>query len=41
MEKQTTFFAGLLIMLSIVFGAFGAHALKEIIEATQFPTCYL
>ncbi len=38
MEKQTTFFAGLLIMLSIVFGAFGAHALKEILEASQLQT---
>lgn len=38
MEKQTTFFSGLFIMLSIVFGAFGAHALKEILEPTQLQT---
>ncbi|MEN9994054.1 MAG: hypothetical protein RL762_711 [Bacteroidota bacterium] len=38
MEKQTTFLAGLLIMLSIVFGAFGAHALKAILEPAQLAT---
>jgi len=38
MEKQTTFFSGLFIMLSIVFGAFGAHALKEILEPAQLQT---
>jgi len=38
MEKQTTFLAGLMIMLSIVFGAFGAHALKTILEPTQLDT---
>ena len=38
MEKQTTFLAGLVIMLSIVFGAFGAHALKTILEPTQLDT---
>ncbi|MEY5000522.1 MAG: hypothetical protein RLZZ211_558 [Bacteroidota bacterium] len=38
MEKQTTFFAGLMIMLSIVFGAFGAHALKAILEPAQLQT---
>jgi uncharacterized membrane protein YgdD (TMEM256/DUF423 family) len=38
MEKQTTFLAGLMIMLSIVFGAFGAHALKEILEPAQLAT---
>jgi uncharacterized membrane protein YgdD (TMEM256/DUF423 family) len=38
MEKQTTFLAGLFIMLSIVFGAFGAHALKEVLEPSQLQT---
>lgn len=38
MEKQTTFLAGLMIMLSIVFGAFGAHALKEILAPAQLAT---
>jgi uncharacterized membrane protein YgdD (TMEM256/DUF423 family) len=38
MEKQTTLFSGLFIMLSIVFGAFGAHALKEILEPAQLQT---
>lgn len=38
MEKQTTFLAGLLIMLSIVFGAFGAHALKAILEPAQLAS---
>ena len=38
MEKQTTFLAGLFIMLSIVFGAFGAHALKEMLAPSQLQT---
>lgn len=38
MEKQTTFLAGLMMMLSIVFGAFGAHALKTILEPGQLDT---
>jgi uncharacterized membrane protein YgdD (TMEM256/DUF423 family) len=38
MEKQTTLFSGLFIMLSIVFGAFGAHALKEILEPAQLQS---
>jgi uncharacterized membrane protein YgdD (TMEM256/DUF423 family) len=38
MEKQTIFFSGLFIMLSIVFGAFGAHALKDILEPAQLQT---
>ena len=38
MEKQTTFLAGLMIMLYIVFGACGAHALKEILEPAQLAT---
>jgi uncharacterized membrane protein YgdD (TMEM256/DUF423 family) len=38
MEKQTAFFSTLFIMLSIIFGAFGAHALKEILEPTQLQT---
>lgn len=38
MEKQTTLFSGLFIMLSIVFGAFGAHALKEVLEPAQLQT---
>ncbi len=35
MEKQTTFLSGLFIMFSIVFGAFGAHALKDILTVDQ------
>ena len=38
MEKQTTFLAGLFLMLSIVFGAFGAHALKAILPTEQLQT---
>ncbi|MEN9968463.1 MAG: hypothetical protein RIR94_641 [Bacteroidota bacterium] len=38
MEKQTTFLAGLFIMLSIVFGAFGAHALKDLLAPSQLQT---
>ncbi|MFM7643170.1 MAG: DUF423 domain-containing protein [Sphingomonadales bacterium] len=38
MEKQTAFFAGLFLMLSIVFGAFGAHALKVILPTEQLQT---
>jgi uncharacterized membrane protein YgdD (TMEM256/DUF423 family) len=38
MEKQTTFLAGLMLMLSIVFGAFGAHALKEVLAPAQLET---
>lgn len=38
MEKQTSFYFGLFIMLSIVFGAFGAHALKEMITPIQLNT---
>ena len=38
MEKQSTFFAGLFLMLSIVFGAFGAHALKAVLPTDQLQT---
>ncbi|MEN9421007.1 MAG: hypothetical protein RLZZ107_481 [Bacteroidota bacterium] len=31
MEKQSTVLASILLMLSIVLGAFGAHALKDIL----------
>jgi uncharacterized membrane protein YgdD (TMEM256/DUF423 family) len=38
MEKQTTFFASLMIMLAIVFGAFGAHALKDVLTSSQLQS---
>jgi uncharacterized membrane protein YgdD (TMEM256/DUF423 family) len=38
MERQTTFIAGLFLMLSIIFGAFGAHALKSILAIEQLHT---
>ena len=38
MEKQTAFFSSLFIMLSVIFGAFGAHALKEILETSALQT---
>jgi uncharacterized membrane protein YgdD (TMEM256/DUF423 family) len=38
MEKQTAFFSALFIMLSVIFGAFGAHALKEILEPSALQT---
>ncbi|MFM7006005.1 MAG: DUF423 domain-containing protein [Flavobacteriales bacterium] len=38
MEKNATFYFGLFIMLSIVFGAFGAHALKDLLQAAQLST---
>jgi uncharacterized membrane protein YgdD (TMEM256/DUF423 family) len=36
MQKQFVFFSGLAIMISIVLGALGAHALKGILEPNQF-----
>ncbi len=38
MQKQFVFLSGLFIMLSIVLGAMGAHALKEILAPTQFDS---
>lgn len=38
MEKQTAFFSALFIMLSVIFGAFGAHALKETLEPSALQT---
>lgn len=38
MEKQTTFLAGVFLMLSIVFGAFGAHTLKAHLSFDQLQT---
>lgn len=38
MEKQTAIFSIFFIMLSIVFGAFGAHALKEILAPAALQT---
>jgi len=38
MEKQITFFASLMIMLAIVFGAFGAHALKDVLASSQLQS---
>jgi uncharacterized membrane protein YgdD (TMEM256/DUF423 family) len=36
MQKQFVFFSGLAIMISIVLGAMGAHALKDILTPEQF-----
>ncbi len=36
MQKQFVFFSGLAIMISIVLGAMGAHALKDILSPEQF-----
>jgi uncharacterized membrane protein YgdD (TMEM256/DUF423 family) len=36
MEKQFVFYSGIAIMVSIVLGAMGAHALKGILEEAQF-----
>jgi uncharacterized membrane protein YgdD (TMEM256/DUF423 family) len=36
MQKQFVFFSGIAIMISIVLGAMGAHALKGILEEAQF-----
>lgn len=36
MQKQFVFFSGLAIMISIVLGAMGAHALKGILDEAQF-----
>jgi hypothetical protein len=36
MQKQFVFFSGLAIMISIILGALGAHALKEILTPDQF-----
>jgi uncharacterized membrane protein YgdD (TMEM256/DUF423 family) len=36
MQKQFVFFSGLAIMISIVLGAMGAHALKDILTLEQF-----
>ena len=36
MQKQFVFFSGFAIMISIVLGALGAHALKEILTPNQF-----
>ena len=38
MQKQFVFLSVLFIMLSIVLGAMGAHALKEILAPTQFDS---
>jgi uncharacterized membrane protein YgdD (TMEM256/DUF423 family) len=38
MQKQFVFLSGLFIMFSIVLGAMGAHALKEILAPTQFDS---
>jgi uncharacterized membrane protein YgdD (TMEM256/DUF423 family) len=36
MQKQFVFFSGIAIMISIVLGAMGAHALKGILAEAQF-----
>jgi uncharacterized membrane protein YgdD (TMEM256/DUF423 family) len=36
MQKQFVFFSGVAIMVSIVLGAMGAHALKGILDEAQF-----
>jgi uncharacterized membrane protein YgdD (TMEM256/DUF423 family) len=36
MQKQFVFFSGIAIMISIVLGAMGAHALKDILAEAQF-----
>lgn len=38
MEKQSAVLASLFFMLSIVFGAFGAHALKEVLSPELLQT---
>ena len=38
MQKQFVFFSGIAIMISIVLGAMGAHALKDILEEVQFDS---
>ncbi|MEY3585187.1 MAG: hypothetical protein RLZZ243_251 [Bacteroidota bacterium] len=36
MQKQFVFYSGIAIMVSIVLGAMGAHALKEMLEEASF-----
>jgi uncharacterized membrane protein YgdD (TMEM256/DUF423 family) len=36
MQKQFVFFSGLAVMISIVLGAMGAHAVKGILNPDQF-----
>ena len=36
MQKQVVFYSGIAIMVSIVLGAMGAHALKNILEESSF-----
>ena len=36
MQKQVVFLSGLFIMLSIVLGAMGAHALKQVLDPESF-----
>jgi uncharacterized membrane protein YgdD (TMEM256/DUF423 family) len=36
MQKQVVFYSGISIMVSIVLGAMGAHALKNILEESSF-----
>lgn len=38
MQKQFVFLSALFLMLSIVLGAMGAHALKEILAPEQFDS---
>jgi len=38
MQKQFVILSGIFIMLSIVLGAMGAHALKEILAPIQFDS---
>jgi uncharacterized membrane protein YgdD (TMEM256/DUF423 family) len=38
MERKITLTAAILGMLSIIFGAFGAHALKKILDIEQLST---
>lgn len=38
MQKQFVFLSGLFLMLSIVLGAMGAHALKELLAPEQFDS---
>lgn len=38
MQKQFVFLSGLFLMLSIVLGAMGAHALKEVLAPEQFDS---
>lgn len=38
MERKITLTAAILGMLSIIFGAFGAHALKKVLDIEQLST---